>query len=102
MKKIHELSIKAEKCLLKGNISAFAKIVDESWNIKSKFKDTSNKRVDEFYKLIKKNNYIDGGKLLGAGGGGYFMLIAKKNRVSKLKNFLKKRNFSTISPTPNS
>ena len=36
-----------------------------------------NKRVDEFYKLIK-NNYIDGGKLLGAGGGGYFMLIAKK------------------------
>ena len=40
--------------VFKGNISAFAKIVDESWNIKSKFKDTSNKRVDEFYKLIKK------------------------------------------------
>ncbi len=98
MKKIHELSIKAERYLLKGNISTFARIVDESWNIKSKFKNTSNKRVDEFYKLIKKHNYIDGGKLLGAGGGGYFMLIAKKNRVSKLKDFLKKKNFSTISP----
>ena len=65
----------------KGKHISFAKIVDESWNIKSKFKDTSNKRVDEFYKLIKKNNYIDGGKLLRAGGGGYFMLIAKKKIV---------------------
>ena len=64
MKKIHELSIKAERNVFLKHIN-FAKIVDESWNLKSKFKDTSNKRVDEFYKLIKKNNYIDGGKHLG-------------------------------------
>lgn len=98
MQKIHKLAIEAEKYLKAGNISTFAKIVDKSWSIKSKFSNTSNKKIDKFYKLIKKKSYIDGGKLLGAGGGGYFMLIAKKDCLNKLKNFLKKNNLSSIAP----
>ncbi len=78
MQKLHKLSLKAERYLLKGDITSFAKIIDQTWEIKSKFEKTSNKKINEFYKIIKEKSFIDGGKLLGAGGGGYFMFIAKK------------------------
>lgn len=98
LKKIHKLAIHAEKFLLKGDIKSFAKTISLSWEIKAKFKNTSNQKINTFYSKIKKSSYIDGGKLLGAGGGGYFLLIAKKNCINKLKKFLIKKRLNIITP----
>ena len=98
MELIHKLTLDAEKYLLKGDITSFAKIIDQSWEIKSKFTNTSNDKINKFYNEVKSKNLIDGGKLLGAGGGGYFMLVAKRKSISKLKKFLLKNNLSAISP----
>ena len=49
----------------------------------------TNSSVDEIYNLAKKNGAY-GGKILGAGGGGFFLFYVPKEIR---KNFLKKMNF---------
>lgn len=59
------------------NIADFGKLLDESWQLKrSLTKKVSNARIDEIYETAKKTGAI-GGKLLGAGGGGFLLLFVK-------------------------
>ena len=61
-------------------------LLDRMWKIKKKLsKNVSNTRIDKIYTLAKKNGAL-GGKLLGAGSGG-FLLFYVKNQ--KIKNFNK-------------
>lgn len=66
------------------SLKNFGKFLDTGWEIKKKLSNKiSNKMIDEAYNLaIKKGAF--GGKLSGAGGGGFINLVAKKN----LKNLL--------------
>ena len=65
-------------------------LLDENWQIKQKFTNNiSNRYLDKIYSdAISAGCY--GGKLLGAGGGGFFLFICKKNMhrkvISKIKN----------------
>ena len=65
-------------------------IMDKSWELKKKNnKNTSYKEVDNFYKLLLKNSFY-GGKLLGAGGGGYMLAIGEKKTINNfISNFKK-------------
>lgn len=61
--------------LLRGNLHKFGKNLHESWMLKRKFGNKiTNNSLDEIYDLAMKNGAI-GGKLLGAGGGGYFIFF---------------------------
>lgn len=65
-------------------------LLDENWQIKQKFTNNiSNTYLNKIYKnAISSGCY--GGKLLGAGGGGFFLFICKKSMqrkvISKIKN----------------
>jgi D-glycero-alpha-D-manno-heptose-7-phosphate kinase len=65
-------------------------LLDENWQIKQKFTNNiSNPYLNKIYKnAISSGCY--GGKLLGAGGGGFFLFICKKSMqrkaISKIKN----------------
>ena len=65
-------------------------LLDENWQIKQKFTNKiSNKYLNKIYrKAIYSGCY--GGKLLGAGGGGFFLFICKKSMhkkvISEIKN----------------
>ena len=62
----------------------------EAWQIKKKLsKRISNNKIDEIYDCAKKNGAL-GGKILGAGGGGFLLLYAEKKNHEKLKKSLKK------------
>ena len=67
------------------------------WETKKKRdKKVTSKRINDIYSYALKNGAI-GGKLIGAGGGGYLMFITKqKNKLEKsLKKFnLEKLNFN--------
>ena len=74
------------------NIEDFGKLLHESWLLKRSLTNriTSN-AIDDIYKIAAKAGAI-GGKLLGAGGGGFIIFIAKpelhESIKEKLKDFL--------------
>ncbi len=56
-------------------------------------KQVSYKEIDNLYKLGMKSGAY-GGKLLGAGGGGYFLFLSSKKNQKKIK--LKLNKYSTV------
>ena len=65
--------------LLKGNLNSFGKLLDYGWQSKKRMSSKiSNPQIDELYEEAKKAGAL-GGKLLGAGGGGYLLLFCPYN-----------------------
>ena len=85
---------KAKKYLLEGKLDDFGNLLDESWQKKELSKKISTEIFDEIYTLAIKNGAL-GGKILGAGGGGFFLFYVDEN---KIPNFLKKFNNHIIVP----
>ena len=86
---------KAKKYLLEGKLDDFGNLLDESWQKKKELsKKISTEIFDEIYTLAIKNGAL-GGKILGAGGGGFFLFYVDEN---KIPNFLKKFNNHIIVP----
>jgi len=73
----------------KINLRKIAQIMNDGWNLKRDFaKNISNNFLEKIYKTaIKKGCW--GGKLLGAGGGGFFLFICPKNKQKKIISTLK-------------
>jgi D-glycero-alpha-D-manno-heptose-7-phosphate kinase len=64
-------------------------IIDEHWNIKKRLSNSiSNPYMDECYTLAKENGAL-GGKIMGAGGGGFFMFYHNGSNTEKTL-FIKK------------
>ena len=53
----------------------------------------SNSKIDDLYELGMKNGAI-GGKLVGAGGGGFLMFMAKDR--NQLRNAMKSANLEEV------
>jgi len=74
----------------KKNMDDFGRMLDESWKIKRKLANgITNSEIDEIYKTGIKAGAI-GGKLLGAGGGGFMLFYADAEAQPKIKEKLKK------------
>ena len=69
-----------KKLLLRGRLLQYGQLLDESWRCKRKFSPLiSSARFDELYDYAI-DNYAVGGKLLGAGGGGFFLFFVEPFR----------------------
>jgi len=72
-----------------GDITAFGKLLDENWKLKRSLCDRiSNSYIDNIYDVALNSGAI-GGKLLGAGGGGFVLFFVNPKNQSKLKAKLK-------------
>lgn len=61
--------------LLNGNIKKIGYMLDEAWQLKKMLSNKiSNPEIDNMYDIAKSNGAI-GGKILGAGGGGFMLLF---------------------------
>ena len=81
--------------LLKNNLNDFGKLLHEAWLVKRKLSDDmSNKLINDLYDHGIKNGAL-GGKLLGAGGGGFVLFMSEEGMKEKLIGSLKK---NTIVP----
>jgi len=77
--------------LLKGRLNGFGELLDNAWNYKKKFSSKiSSPEIDALYSEALKHG-ASGGKLLGAGGGGFFLFFATGTNKSKLVQFLEKK-----------
>ena len=74
--------------LLKKEVDIYeiAKLIDETWSLKIRLDKKSTSDVFQDLYLIAKKNGAIGGKLMGAGGGGFFYLIANPKFHEKINN----------------
>lgn len=71
-----QLSYAMRNHLLRGRLFQFGKALDKAWQFKKQFSDKiSSFRLDQIYAEARLHGAI-GGKLLGAGGGGFFLFYA--------------------------
>lgn len=91
LKESYELVYEAKNILQKSNfITSFGKLLHEQWLMKRGFtKKISNKNIDDIYNAGIKSGAI-GGKLLGAGGGGFMLFIANPKHHAKIRKKLNK------------
>lgn len=80
----------------KINLKKISKLIHSSWILKKLINPSAtNSTIDTFYKTgLKKGAY--GGKLLGAGRGGFILLLADNKKIKGIKNNLKKLKFIPI------
>lgn len=73
----------------KADLNDFGKMLHETWMLKRSLTDQiSNPLVDEIYEAARRNGAI-GGKLLGAGGGGFMLFFAPPRTHSKIREALR-------------
>ncbi|MDR4498225.1 MAG: hypothetical protein MRK02_09945 [Candidatus Scalindua sp.] len=78
--------------ILNGNesLAEFGKLLHESWKLKMSLSDKiSNSHIEEIYNVAREAGAI-GGKLLGAGGGGFLLLFARPEDQPSIKKQLGK------------
>lgn len=76
--------------LYNGKLDEFGKILHENWIMKKQLASLiSNSDIDDLYDIALKNG-ATGGKLLGAGGGGFLLFYCEKDKQEKLKQALSK------------
>jgi D-glycero-alpha-D-manno-heptose-7-phosphate kinase len=77
---VKELGQRSKIALEMGNIAEFGEIMHEHWEHKKRRSDgMTNPQIDEWYEYARQNGAI-GGKLVGAGGGGFLMFCAEDHR----------------------
>ena len=78
-----------------SKLNEFGKNLHQAWINKKSFSDKiSNPSLDKIYNGAIKNGAI-GGKLLGAGGGGYYLFYVPPFKIHKFLKWLKKMNLNS-------
>ena len=74
---VKELGYRSKEALESGNTQHFGELMHEHWEHKKRRSGgMSNSQIDQWYQLALQNGAI-GGKLVGAGGGGFLMFLAE-------------------------
>jgi len=83
-----DLGLRSRSALVEGNNTKFGELMHEHWeHKKSRTQGMSNDFIDGTYELALKSGAV-GGKLVGAGGGGFLMFYA--NDKEKLRSQMNK------------
>lgn len=77
------------------NPAHIANLLNEHWKIKKKLSNKiTDKKIDQFFNMLLKKYKFLGGKLIGAGGGGFFLMVTN-NKLKTIK-ILQKNNIGYI------
>jgi D-glycero-alpha-D-manno-heptose-7-phosphate kinase len=77
MHRIKELGFETKRVLLSGDIDRYGEMLHEHWTNKRKLaSNMADGTIDEHYEAARKAGAL-GGKLMGAGGGGFFMFYVR-------------------------
>ncbi len=81
---VKELGLRSKKALEDGDAALFGELMHEHWEHKKRRSGgMSNPSIDEWYELGLNNGAL-GGKLVGAGGGGFLMFYASdRNKLRR-------------------
>jgi D-glycero-alpha-D-manno-heptose-7-phosphate kinase len=80
MHQIKEVTVAMKNALLQGKLDDFGALLHEAWEQKKKLaRQITDPHIDEMYDVARQNGAL-GGKILGAGGGGYMLLYCPFDR----------------------
>jgi D-glycero-alpha-D-manno-heptose-7-phosphate kinase len=83
--KIKQYGLKMRSALEDGNLDDFGLMLDEAWQQKKLVtKGISNEQIDHLYSIARKNGAL-GGKITGAGGGGFLLLYCETQHQPALR-----------------
>jgi len=90
MHKLKEQAIMMKEAILKGKLDEIGEILDYGWQYKKQMAEgITNPVIDEIYETAKKAG-ATGGKISGAGGGGFLMFYCPKNTRYRVIEALQK------------
>lgn len=85
---IKDLGYRILEAVESSNFDRWGQLLDEHWQSKKKMSDKISLRaVDSIYDEVRQRFGVLGGKIIGAGGGGFLMLYAPKHRA-ELERFM--------------
>jgi len=91
---VKEIGYLSKDALESGNTDKFGELMHQHWEHKKKRSGgMSNQNIDAWYETALKNGAI-GGKVVGAGGGGFLMFMA--HDVTKLRNAMTKSGLQEV------
>lgn len=77
-----------KSAIIRGDLHEVAALLDEGWHLKKQLSDNvTNETIEHIYKTGIENGAL-GGKLLGAGNGGYVLFLAEKKYHQDITNSL--------------
>ena len=89
-----ELGYKSLDCLETGNLEEFARLMDIHWQRKkARSSGMSNQHINEWYDHAMAHGAL-GGKLIGAGGGGFLMFYAADKK--KLRHAMREKGLQEV------
>jgi D-glycero-alpha-D-manno-heptose-7-phosphate kinase len=89
-----ELGYKSLECLETGNLDEFARLMDVHWQRKKiRSAGMSNAVINDWYDHAMTNGAL-GGKLIGAGGGGFLMFYAGDKK--KLRHAMREKGLQEV------
>jgi D-glycero-alpha-D-manno-heptose-7-phosphate kinase len=94
--RLKEETFEMKKALLLGKVDEFGELLHQAWENKKRLdQGISNARVDRLYRLARREGAI-GGKMPGAGGGGYFLLLTRFDRKHRVAAVLEKHGGQVV------
>jgi D-glycero-alpha-D-manno-heptose-7-phosphate kinase len=80
LREIKDIGIEIGNAIVTGDVRRFGELLDVHWQMKKKLSGgISSPQIDAWYELAKRNGAI-GGKICGAGGGGFLMLYCEQDK----------------------
>lgn len=91
---VKDLGLRTKEALESGNLDEYGNIMHSHWLHKRKrSKGMSNRNIDKWYNIARRNGAI-GGKVVGAGGGGFLLFLA--DDPSRLRKSMNKHNLEEV------
>ena len=91
---VKDLGLQSQEALEGGNLPGFARLMDVHWQRKKQRSGgMSNPKINEWYDLAMANGAL-GGKLIGAGGGGFLMFYAEEK--TKLRHAMTRAGLQEV------
>ena len=93
---IKEIGLETRKYLEKGKVNILGELFHSHWEIKKKRSSKiSDPFIDECYEIARKNGAV-GGKIMGAGGGGFFVFYCNNSDRPKLSQAMEKMGLKLV------
>ena len=93
---INKMSKPMISYLKKGDLNEIGELFESHWDLKKKLSnEITNSKIDRLYNEAKKSGAI-GGKMLGAGGGGYLVFLCKNGKKNAVKQKLNQKGLTDI------
>jgi D-glycero-alpha-D-manno-heptose-7-phosphate kinase len=94
--RIKDLGYRILRAVEDEDFDAWGMLLDEHWRNKRRMSDKiSNTRVDELYEHVRRQYGVLGGKIIGAGGGGFLLLYCPRGH-KKLEAFMREQGMPRL------